>query len=231
VPPEKDTQQPTLGVRIAPQDQETIFEEFRQLGIGYAHKREATGLGLSLTRKFVEMHGGKIWVQSEVGKGSKFTFTLPTKEQKPERIFHRGGAEGAERIVGLTEKIIGVAIEVHKALGPGLLESAYEECLAHELSLAKISFERQLPLPVFYKSLQLDCGYRLDFLVEKTGVVELKAVEGLQAIHGAQLLPYLKLGGWPIGLLINFNVPALKKGIKRMVHKFEVTSADSASLW
>jgi GxxExxY protein len=119
---------------------------------------------------------------------------------------------------GLTEKIIGAAIEVHKALGPGLLESAYEGCLAHELSLVGISFERQVPLPVSYKSFHLDCGYRLDFLVERMAVLELKAVEGLQPIHEAQLLTYLKLGGWPIGLLINFNVPVLKKGIKRLVH-------------
>lgn len=126
----------------------------------------------------------------------------------------------AEKLVinQLTEKIIGAAIEVHKALGPGLLESAYEGCLAHELSLANISFERQVPLPVVYKSLQIDCGYRLDFLVEKVVVLELKAVEGLQPIHEAQLLTYLKLGGWPTGLLINFNVPVLRKGIKRMVH-------------
>jgi GxxExxY protein len=119
---------------------------------------------------------------------------------------------------GLTENIIGAAIEVHKALGPGLLETAYEECLAHELILANISFERQVALPVTYKSHQLDCGYRLDFLVEKRVVLEQKAVEMLQPIHEAQLLTYLKLGGWPIGLLINFNVPVLKKGIKRMVH-------------
>ena len=121
----------------------------------------------------------------------------------------------------LTDKIIGAAIEVHKVLGPGLLESAYEECLAHELSLANISFERQLPLPVIYKSLSLDCGYRLDFLVEKKVVLELKAIERLQPIHQAQLLTYLKLGGWPIGLLINFNMPVLRQGIKRMVHNFK----------
>ena len=121
----------------------------------------------------------------------------------------------------LTEQIIGAAIDVNKALGPGLLESAYEECLAHELSVADISFERQVPLSVTYKSLRLDCRYRLDFLVEKTVVFELKAVEGLQPIHEAQLLTYLKLGGWPIGLLINFNVPVLKKGIKRMAHNLK----------
>src|SRR5262249_54012841 len=101
----------------------------------------------------------------------------------------------------LTEKIIGAAIEVHKLLGPGLLESSYELCLAHELSLANISFERQVPVPVTYKSLPLDCGYRLDFLIEKTVVLEIKAVEGLQPIHQAQLLTYLKLGGWQIGCL------------------------------
>ena len=122
---------------------------------------------------------------------------------------------------GLTEKIIGAAIEVHKALGPGLLESAYEECLARELSLADISFERQVALPITYNSLQLDCRYRLDFLVDESVVLELKAVESLQPIHEAQLLTYLKLGGWPIGLLINFNVPVLRKGIKRMVHNFK----------
>ena len=121
----------------------------------------------------------------------------------------------------LTEKIIGAAIAVHKALGPGLLESAYEECLAHELSFSGIFFERQVPLPIIYRSIQLDCGYRLDFLVERTIVLELKALESLQPIHEAQLLTYLKLGGWPIGLLINFNVPVLKKGIKRMVHNLK----------
>lgn len=121
----------------------------------------------------------------------------------------------------LTKIIIGAAIEVHKTLGPGLLESAYQECLSHELSLAKVSHERQVPLPISYKSHTLDCGYRLDFLVEKTVVLELKAVDTLQRIHEAQLLTYLKLGGWPIGLLMNFNVPLLTKGIKRIVHNLK----------
>ena len=139
------------------------------------------------------------------------------------RIPQRNGARDAEYVDrtamnGLTERIIGAAIEVHKVLGPGLLESAYEGCLAHEFSIANLAFKRQVPLPVIYKSLQLDCGYRVDFLVERMVVLELKAVEGLQRIHEAQLLTYLKLGGWPIGLLINFNVPVLKRGIKRMVH-------------
>jgi len=126
------------------------------------------------------------------------------------------GEYSCERTHG--EDYRGGPIEVHKVLGPGLLESAYEECLAHELSFANVFFERQVLLPVTYKSLQLDCGYRLDFLVEKTVVLELKALEGLQPIHEAQLLTYLKLGGRPIGLLINFNVPVLKKGIKRLVY-------------
>ena len=115
-----------------------------------------------------------------------------------------------------TEKIIGAAIEVHRTVGPGLLESAYEECLAHELHLQGLNYERQAPLPLVYKSAKLDCGYRLDFLVENTVVVELKAIDALHPIHIAQILTYMKLGNWPIGLLINFNVPCLKDGLKRL---------------
>ncbi len=117
----------------------------------------------------------------------------------------------------ITEQIIGAAIEVHKALGPGLLESAYEECLCRELDLRGVPFERQLALPVRYKGSALDCGYRLDLLVASSVVVEIKSVESLQPIHDAQLLTYLKLGGWKLGLLINFNVPLLKDGIHRRV--------------
>ncbi|MDH7490410.1 MAG: GxxExxY protein [Anaerolineae bacterium] len=116
----------------------------------------------------------------------------------------------------ITEAIIGAAIEVHRALGPGLLESAYEECLCQELSLRRIPFERQYPLPLEYKGLRLDCGYRLDLLVADSVVVELKAVEELLPIHTAQVLTYLRIGGWHIGLLINFNVLALKRGIRRL---------------
>lgn len=130
----------------------------------------------------------------------------------------------------LTEKIIGSAIEIHKTIGPGLLESAYDECLAHELKLRGLAFERQVHLPVSYKAIKLDCGYRLDFLVEKSVVVELKAVDALHPIHEAQVLTYLKLGGWTVGLLINFNVPVLKDGIKRLVHNYHDISASSASL-
>jgi GxxExxY protein len=116
----------------------------------------------------------------------------------------------------LTGAVIAAAIEVHKILGPGLLESTYEECLCRELELRKISFERQRELPVEYKGLRLDCGYRLDVIVEKKVILELKAAEALLPIHQAQLLTYLKLTGLKIGLLINFNVPVLKEGIKRI---------------
>ncbi len=121
-----------------------------------------------------------------------------------------------DQINTLTQKIIGAEIEVHKILGPGLLESAYEECLCHELILGGIPFERQKPLPIAYKGIHLECGYRLDFLVDSKVVVELKSVEQLLPIHKAQLLSYLKLGGWTTGLLINFNVKMLKNGIHRL---------------
>jgi len=117
----------------------------------------------------------------------------------------------------ITESIIGAAIEVHRSLGPGLLESAYQACLAREMALRGLGFEQEMPLHLEYKGLQLDCGYRLDFLVENTVIVELKTVDALQPIHEAQLLTYLRLTGAKIGLLINFNVPVLKNGIKRMV--------------
>jgi len=122
------------------------------------------------------------------------------------------------KINEITNEIIGAAIEVHRALGPGLLESAYEECLCHELTLRGIPFSRQQALPVSYKSIQLDCGYRLDLLVANSVVVEIKAIDGLLPIHEAQLLTYLKMGGWQVGLLMNFNVPVLKDGIRRIVH-------------
>ena len=117
----------------------------------------------------------------------------------------------------LTEAIIGSAIEVHRVLGPGLLESAYEECLCHELRMRRVSFARQVPLPVEYKGVRLDCGYRLDLLVAAQVVVELKSVDRLEAIQEAQLLTYLRLRRCKVGLLINFNVPLLKDGILRRV--------------
>ncbi len=117
----------------------------------------------------------------------------------------------------LTHAIIGAAIEVHKQLGPGLLESAYEECLARELTLRNIKFERQKSLPVVYKDVKLDCGYRLDFLVERRVVLELKAVEALAPIHEAIVLTYLRLSDCKIGLLINFHVEVLKNDLRRFV--------------
>ena len=118
----------------------------------------------------------------------------------------------------LTGQVIGAAIEVHKTLGPGLLESTYEECLCRELDLRKIPYERQKELPVEYKGVQLNCGYRLDIIVAKMLIVELKSCESIQAIHEAQLLTYLKLTGIKVGLLINFNVTILKDGIKRIAN-------------
>ena len=118
----------------------------------------------------------------------------------------------------LTGKVIGAAIEVHKALGPGLLESAYEECLCHELELRSIPFERQKELQIEYKGVKLDSGYRLDLLVEDKLVLELKSCNAFEPIHEAQLLTYLKLSGSELGLLINFNVPVLKEGIKRLIN-------------
>ncbi len=117
----------------------------------------------------------------------------------------------------LTEQIIGAAIEVHKFLGPGLLESAYLTCMQRELELRKIQFECEKPLPIEYKGVQLGTSYRLDLVVEKKVVVELKTVDVLAAVHEAQLLTYLRLTGCKVGLLINFNVTSLKNGIKRMV--------------
>jgi GxxExxY protein len=117
----------------------------------------------------------------------------------------------------LSKKIIGAAIEVHRQLGPGLLESAYEQCLAHELSLQDIPFERQKPIPIVYKGLNLDCGFRLDLLVSSLVVVELKAVNEIMPIHEAQLMTYLKLTSCKLGLLLNFNTLRLRNGIKRVV--------------
>jgi GxxExxY protein len=121
----------------------------------------------------------------------------------------------------ISGKIIQAAIEVHRCLGPGLLESAYEECLCHELNLMGISFERQKGLPVEYKGVKLDCGYRMDIVVENKIIIEVKAVENLLPIHEAQVLTYLKLSGLRLALLLNFNCPVLKKGIKRFISGFE----------
>lgn len=117
----------------------------------------------------------------------------------------------------LTGEIIGAAVSVHRELGPGLLESAYQACMCHELSLRGLSFRSQVELPVEYKGVRLDCGYRIDIVVDNRVIVELKSVEGLSAIHQSQLLTYLRLSRIRVGLLINFNVPVLRKGILRRV--------------
>ena len=117
----------------------------------------------------------------------------------------------------ITQQIIGFAIEVHRALGPGLLESAYESCLCHEMTLNRVEFQRQVPLPVVYKGFKLDCGYRMDMVVRGEVVIEVKTVERLLPIHEAQLLTYLKLSGLRRGLLLNFHSAVLRDGIKRML--------------
>ena len=120
----------------------------------------------------------------------------------------------------LSSNILGSAIEIHKILGPGLLESAYEECLCHEFNVRGLLYERQKPLPILYKAKKLDCGYRLDLVVEDKIILELKACEKIEPIHKAQLLTYLKISGLNLGLLLNFNVPLMREGITRVVNEF-----------
>ena len=121
----------------------------------------------------------------------------------------------------LSSKIIGAAIEVHKVLGPGLLESAYEKCLCHELKLRGLSFDNQKPLPLVFKGEKLDCGYRLDIVVDNAIILELKSCEKIEPIHKAQLLTYLKISGLPLGLVLNFKVPVMRDGIVRIVNNLE----------
>jgi len=118
----------------------------------------------------------------------------------------------------IANKVIGIAIEVHKALGPGLFESAYKECLFYKISQAGLQVEKEKPMPLIFEDVKLDCGYRIDLLVENKLVLELKAVDALNDVHVAQVLTYLKLGGFKLGLLINFNVSLLKNGIKRVIN-------------
>ena len=129
-------------------------------------------------------------------------------------MIHHGDTETRSKLLheALTEQIIGAAIEVHRVLGPGLLESAYEECLCHELHLCGLKFARQISLPVAYKDVKLDCGYRLVLVVEDQVVLELKCIEHILALHEAQLLTYLNLTGKRVGLIINFNVATLVRG-------------------
>jgi GxxExxY protein len=138
----------------------------------------------------------------------------------------------AEELNGLSESILGAAIAVHRELGPGLLESVYETCLAHELTKRRLSFHRQIPMPVTDDGVRIDGGYRIDLLVADRVVVEVKAVKKIVQIHQAQLLTYLRLSQSPLGLLLGFNVPVLKEGITRLVNGFPdlcATSASSAS--
>ena len=121
----------------------------------------------------------------------------------------------------LTRRIIGLAIEIHKSLGPGLLESSYKECLYFRLKMEGYSVEKEKPMPLIYKEVKLDCGYRIDILVENKIVIEIKSLEALNEVHFAQTLTYMKLGNYKLGLLINFNVTLLKNGIKRIVNRYE----------
>lgn len=131
---------------------------------------------------------------------------------------HRGSTEShREKLNGLTRQIIGAAIEVHRHLGPGLLEMSYETCLAYELEQRGLVFERQKALPLTYKEIRLEQGYRIDLLVEDAVVVELKAVDQLMPVHEAQMLSYLRFTGCKVGLLMNFNVKLLKDGIRRFI--------------
>jgi GxxExxY protein len=129
----------------------------------------------------------------------------------------------------ITERIIHAAMNVHTAIGAGMLESTYDACLLHELNLEGLHVEHQLRLPVVYRGLQLDAGYRIDFLVENCVIVELKSVENLLPLHTAQVISYLKLSGHSIGLLINFNVPHLRHGIRRLVNGYADPSKNSSA--
>ena len=135
-----------------------------------------------------------------------------------------------QELNSISEAIIGAAIDVHKAIGPGLLESAYEACLAYELRRRGLKVEQQKELPLKYRDVQLDCGYRLDLLVENSVIVEVKAIEALLSLHQAQLMSYLRLTNCRLGLIINFNVTQLTRGIKRVVNEFpdSAVSANSA---
>lgn len=125
-----------------------------------------------------------------------------------------------EKLNKITKTIIGMAINIHRALGPGLLESAYEACMVYDLVKAGLKVEQQKPLPIVYRGVKLECSYRLDLMIEKEVIVEIKSVEKLLPIHQAQLMSYLKLSDCKVGLLINFNVKVLKNGIKRVVNNF-----------
>ncbi len=146
---------------------------------------------------------------TDIAKGTNYDVVVYISPQRTQR------AQREMKKDPFTGKVIGCAIEVHRFLGPGLLESTYQQCLAHELHLNGIAFKLEHPLPVEYKAITLDCGYRIDILAENRLIIELKAVEEIKGIHKAQLLTYMKLSGIDTGLLINFNVERLKEGIQR----------------
>jgi GxxExxY protein len=123
-----------------------------------------------------------------------------------------------EELEAITYKVIGLAIEVHRQLGPGLLESAYQQCLYYEIKNSGLKVEKEISLPIIYKDLKIDHGYRMDLLVENRLVLELKTVEGFSAVHFAQILTYLKLGNYPLGLLLNYNSTILRNNIKRLIN-------------
>jgi GxxExxY protein len=142
---------------------------------------------------------------------------ITTETQRHREFFEKEEMDNLLQKDPLTEKIIGFAIDVHRALGPGLLESAYEECLCYDLNQAALKIQRQVPLPVVYKGVKLDCAYRMEVVVENEVIIEIKTVEHLLPIHQAQLITYLKLSGYKKGLLLNFYSSVLKNGIKRIV--------------
>jgi len=136
------------------------------------------------------------------------------------RFVDQANSNERERLDAITDKIIGAAVQVHRTLGPGLLESAYRACLAFELSARGLAVAREVPLPLEYRGVRLECGYRVDLLVENSVVVEVKAIERLERVHSAQVLSYLRLVHRTVGLLINFNVPKLTMDLKRVVNGF-----------
>jgi GxxExxY protein len=150
-----------------------------------------------------------------LGECQKKTFSQRYTEEENKRIIIEYKFRLQMELNKTTEKIIGCAIEVHKYLGPGLLESAYEECLAHELISAGFKISRQHPVPIVYKDIKLECGYRIDILVENTIILELKSVDVINPVHEAQILTYMKFAQKEIGLLMNFNVTLLRNGLKR----------------
>ena len=143
--------------------------------------------------------------------------TFTTETQRTQSGAQRKMNADMDKLNKLTHEIIGAAIEVHRALGPRLLESSYHACLCRELVVREIPFEKEYPLPLHYKGVHLECGYRIDIVVAGQIVVECKSVEALAPIHDAQLLTYLRIGGYKLGLLINFNVVVLKDGIHRRI--------------